>query len=105
MLGDDDTVFILTNLLETLDKYDWREWHYIGGRSEMWEQNNAHGFNMAYGGGGIAISLPLAKVLARNIDSCIERYHYLFGSDGRILACLAELGVQLTHEPGFHQVL
>ncbi|KAJ1694999.1 hypothetical protein LUZ63_011697 [Rhynchospora breviuscula] len=104
VLGDDDTVFILTNLLETLDKYDWRQWHYIGSRSEMWSQNNDHGFDMAYGGGGIAISLPLAKVLARNIDSCIERYHYLFGSDGRISACLAELGVQITHEHGFHQI-
>ncbi|RVW68453.1 hypothetical protein CK203_058366 [Vitis vinifera] len=31
------------------------------------------------------------------------RYPHLFGSDARIFSCLAELGVGLTHEPGFHQ--
>ncbi|KAJ3678343.1 hypothetical protein LUZ60_002146 [Juncus effusus] len=104
ILGDDDTVFVMQNLLETLEKYDWREWHYIGGRSEMWEQNVKHGFNMAYGGAGIAISYPLARVLARVLDSCLQRYPHLFGSDGRLSACLAELGVELTYEPGFHQI-
>jgi hypothetical protein len=28
----------------------------------------------------------------------------LYGSDARVFSCLAELGVGLTHEPGFHQV-
>jgi hypothetical protein len=59
---------------------------------------------MAYGGGGIAVSWPLAARLARVLDSCLLRYPHLYGSDARIHACLAELGVELTHEPGFHQV-
>jgi hypothetical protein len=63
-----------------------------------------HGFAMAYGGAGIAVSWPLARRLAPALDSCVLRYPHLYGSDGRIYACLAELGVELTHEPGFHQV-
>jgi hypothetical protein len=104
VLGDDDTVFVLPNLLHTLSKYDWREPWYLGARSESVTQNGLHAFAMAFGGGGIAISWPLAARLARVLDSCIVRYPHLYGSDGRIYACLAELGVELTHEPGFHQV-
>ncbi|KAG0503015.1 hypothetical protein HPP92_003087 [Vanilla planifolia] len=36
-------------------------------------------------------------------DRCIHRYPALYGSDDRIQACMAELGVPLTHHPGFHQ--
>lgn len=60
---------------------------------------------MAYGGGGFAISYPLAKVLERIQDRCIQRYPGLYGSDDRIQACMAELGVPLTKELGFHQVI
>ena len=59
---------------------------------------------MAYGGGGFAISYPLAKALANMQDRCIERYPGLYGSDDRIHACMSELGVPLTKERGFHQV-
>ncbi|XP_020100890.1 uncharacterized protein LOC109718855 [Ananas comosus] len=104
VLGDDDTVFVLENLVDILAKYDWREWYYVGGRSEMADQNAKHSFGMAFGGGGIAISYPLARVLARVLDSCLMRYPHLYGSDARIYACLAELGVELSYEPGFHQI-
>uniref|UniRef100_A0ACD6AG84 Uncharacterized protein n=1 Tax=Avena sativa TaxID=4498 RepID=A0ACD6AG84_AVESA len=104
VLGDDDTAFVLPNLLHTLSKYDWHEPWYIGARSESVAQNALHAFAMAFGGGGIAISWPFAQRLARVLDSCIIRYPHLYGSDGRIYACLAELGIELTHEPGFHQI-
>ncbi|KAE8726144.1 putative Ferric reduction oxidase 2 [Hibiscus syriacus] len=58
---------------------------------------------MAYGGGGFAISYPLAKALEKMQDRCIQRYPGLYGSDDRIHACMAELGFPLTKEPGFHQ--
>ncbi|KAL2926059.1 N-acetyllactosaminide beta-1 3-N-acetylglucosaminyltransferase 2 [Bienertia sinuspersici] len=58
---------------------------------------------MAYGGGGFAISYPLAQELAGMQDRCIQRYPALYGSDDRIQACMAELGVPLTKESGFHQ--
>ncbi|KAJ6734347.1 FRINGE-RELATED [Salix purpurea] len=103
VFGDDDTVFLPENLVKTLSKYDHELWYYIGSNSEIYEQNRQFGFEMAFGGGGFAISYPLAKVLARVFDACIERYPHLYGSDSRIYSCLAELGVGLTHEPGFHQ--
>ncbi|KAL6654278.1 hypothetical protein ACP70R_007743 [Stipagrostis hirtigluma subsp. patula] len=82
VLADDDTAFVLPNLLHTLRKYDWREPWYLGARSESTAQNAWHGFAMAYGG-GIAISWPLAWRLARALDSYVE----------------------LIHEPGFHQTI
>jgi hypothetical protein len=104
VFGDDDTVFLPENLVKTLSKYDHELWYYIGSNSEIYGQNREFGFEMAFGGGGFAISYPLAKVLAKVFDACIERYPHLYGSDSRIYSCLAELGVGLTHEPGFHQV-
>ncbi|MED6108055.1 hypothetical protein PIB30_020003 [Stylosanthes scabra] len=104
VFGDDDTVFFPENVVKTLSKYDHELWYYIGSHSEVYEQNRLFGFGMAFGGGGFAISSSLARVLAKVFDSCIERYHFLYGSDGRVFSCLAELGVGLTHEPGFHQV-
>ncbi|KAG2712267.1 hypothetical protein I3760_04G117100 [Carya illinoinensis] len=104
VFGDDDTIFFPENLVKTLSKYDHGLWYYIGTQSESVQQNMAFGFRMAFGGAGLAISSPLARVLAKVFDSCIERYPHLYGSDSRIYSCLAELGVGLTHEPGFHQV-
>ncbi|EEF46666.1 uncharacterized protein LOC8277701 [Ricinus communis] len=104
VFGDDDTVFFTENLVKTLSKYDHGLWYYIGSNSENLEQNRYFSFEMAFGGAGFAISYPLAKVLAKVFDSCTERYPHLYGSDSRISSCLAELGVGLTREPGFHQV-
>ncbi|KAM6572709.1 hypothetical protein CsatA_016789 [Cannabis sativa] len=104
VFGDDDTVFFPENLVKTLSKYDHGLWYYIGTNSEIYEQNAFFGFGMAFGGAGFAISYPLAKVLAKVFDSCIERYPHLYGSDARIYSCMTELGIRLTHEPGFHQM-
>ncbi|GFZ06805.1 fringe-like protein [Actinidia rufa] len=49
------------------------------------------------------VSYALAKALEKMQDRCIERYPDLYGSDDRIQACMAELGVPLTKEVGFHQ--
>ncbi|KAJ7250555.1 hypothetical protein O6H91_01G175100 [Diphasiastrum complanatum] len=103
VMGDDDTVFIPENLVHILSKYDWRKFYYIGSISESHTQNVLFSYNMAYGGGGFAISYPLAKALEKIQDSCLHRYPYLFGSDNRMQACMAELGVPLTREEGFHQ--
>ncbi|CAH9071413.1 unnamed protein product [Cuscuta epithymum] len=104
VFGDDDTVFFPENLVKTLSKYDHGLWYYIGANSESHAQNKFFSYGMAFGGAGFAISYPLAKVLAGVLDSCIERYPHLYGSDARIHACLSELGVSLTLEPGFHQL-
>ncbi|KAK9285362.1 hypothetical protein L1049_024553 [Liquidambar formosana] len=104
VFGDDDTVFFVDNLVRTLSKYDHDRWFYVGSNSESYEQNAKYSFDMAFGGGGFVISHSLARVLARVLDSCLVRYAHLYGSDARVFSCLAELGVGLTHEPGFHQV-
>ncbi|KAK9741097.1 hypothetical protein RND81_03G081200 [Saponaria officinalis] len=104
VFGDGDTVFMTDNLVKVLSKYNHELWYYVGTNSEIMEQNGANSFEMGFWGAGFAISAPLAKVLAKVFDSCLERYHHLYGSDSRIYSCLAELGVGLTHEPGFHQM-
>ncbi|KAK9103704.1 hypothetical protein Sjap_020958 [Stephania japonica] len=103
VMGDDDTVFVAENLVRVLNKYDHREMWYIGSLSESHLQNIYFSYGMAYGGGGFAISYPLARALVRMQDSCIQRYPGLYGSDDRMQACMAELGVPLTKELGFHQ--
>ncbi|XP_065865543.1 uncharacterized protein [Euphorbia lathyris] len=103
VMGDDDTVFIVENVVRTLSKYDHRQFYYVGSSSESHVQNIFFSYNMAFGGGGFAISYPLAQELAKNQDKCIQRYPGLYGSDDRMQACMAELGVPLTKEPGFHQ--
>ncbi|KAG4961069.1 hypothetical protein JHK87_037702 [Glycine soja] len=104
VFGDDDTIFFPQNLVKTLSKYDHRLWYYVGSSSEIYDGAQVFGFGMAFGGGGFAISSSLAHVLAKVLDSCIQRYPHLYGSDSRVYSCITELGVGLTHEPGFHQV-
>ncbi|PPD81236.1 hypothetical protein GOBAR_DD21838 [Gossypium barbadense] len=103
VMGDDDTIFVVENLVRVLSKYDHTQYYYIGSASESHIQNILFSYSMAYGGGGFAISYPLAKELSKMQDKCIHRYPALYGSDDRIQACMAELGVPLTRELGFHQ--
>ncbi|GMH22685.1 hypothetical protein Nepgr_024528 [Nepenthes gracilis] len=103
VMGDDDTVFVTENLVRILSKYDHNQYYYIGSSSESHLQNIYFSYAMAYGGGGFAISYPLAKALDKMQDRCIQRYPKLYGSDDRMQACMAELGVPLTKELGFHQ--
>ncbi|RZB52624.1 uncharacterized protein LOC114395783 [Glycine soja] len=104
VMGDDDTVFFTDNLVTVLSKYDHNEMYYVGGNSESVEQDVIHFYTMAFGGGGFAISYPLAKELVRILDGCIDRYAEFYGSDQKIQSCISEIGVQVTKEPGFHQV-
>lgn len=103
VMGDDDTVFIPDNLVRVLSKFDHRQPYYIGSHSESHLQNIYFSYGMAYGGGGFAISQPLAAAISKMQDACLKRYPALYGSDDRIQACMAELGVPLTRHPGFHQ--
>ncbi|GAV76551.1 DUF604 domain-containing protein, partial [Cephalotus follicularis] len=77
---------------------------YIGSNSESVEQDLIHSYTMGYGGGGFAISYPLAAELVRVLDGCLDRYASFYGSDQKIHGCLSEIGVPLTKELGFHQV-
>ncbi|XP_051121551.1 uncharacterized protein LOC127244968 isoform X2 [Andrographis paniculata] len=103
VMGDDDTIFFPENVAAALARYDHRKMVYVGGSSESVEQDVMHAYGMAFGGGGFAVSYPLAAGLVSEIDGCLDRYHYFYGSDQRVWACVAEFGVGLSREPGFHQ--
>jgi len=96
-------VLCADNLVAVLSKYDWREMVYVGASSESHSANTYFSHSMAFGGGGVALSFPLAVALAQTLDVCIERYPKLYGSDDRLHACITELGVPLSREYGFHQ--
>ncbi|KAI3474120.1 hypothetical protein Pfo_028908 [Paulownia fortunei] len=104
VMGDDDTVFFTENLVNVLNKYDYKQMYYIGGNSESVEQDMVHSYTMGYGGGGFAISYPLAAELVRILDGCIDRYAEFYGSDQKIGGCMSEIGVPVTKELGFHQL-
>ncbi|KAG6760187.1 hypothetical protein POTOM_036690 [Populus tomentosa] len=103
VMGDDDTVYYTDNLVSVLSRYDHKQMWYIGGNSESVEQDVIHTYDMAFGGGGFAISYPLAERLVTILDGCLDRYYYFYGSDQRIWACISEIGVPLSRERGFHQ--
>ncbi|KAA8549317.1 hypothetical protein F0562_001001 [Nyssa sinensis] len=104
VMADDDTVFLVDNLVEVLARYDHRKYFYIGMNSECIVSNFGNSFEMAFGGAGYALSYPLVEALAKNLDLCIKRYPTLYGSDHILQSCIADLGVSLTQEKGFHQI-
>ncbi|XVF04745.1 hypothetical protein REPUB_Repub05bG0111600 [Reevesia pubescens] len=97
-------IFFVHTLVKVLGKYDHTKYYYIGMTSEAIKSNSDFSFSMAYGGGGYALSYSLVEALVPNIDDCIERYPHLRVSDQLLSYCLADLGVQLTTEKGFHQI-
>ncbi|KAL0000003.1 hypothetical protein SO802_019605 [Lithocarpus litseifolius] len=105
VMGDDDTVLMVDNLVEVLAKYDHTKSYYIGFNSDCVKSNFDFSFNMAFGGAGYALSYPLAEALATKLDDCIERYPDMYVSDFLLHSCLADLGVALTQNKGFHQVI
>lgn len=105
VMGDDDTIFFVDNLVRVLGSYDHTKYFYIGGISECTKSNYDFSFEMAFGGGGFVLSRPLAAALVANLDYCIERYWYMTVSDQILQSCIADIGVSLTPEKGFHQVI
>jgi hypothetical protein len=105
VMGDDDTIFFLDNLIGVLAKYNHSNYYYIGSNSEFVKSNHDFSFDMAFGGAGYALSYPLVEALAAKLDACILRYPRSYGSDLTLYSCLADFGVPLTLEKGFHQVI
>ncbi|GBG67956.1 hypothetical protein CBR_g1075 [Chara braunii] len=103
VLGDDDTIFCLDNLVRVLSLYDHDQMQYLGSHSESQFQATLHSFRMAFGGAGIAISYPLARALASTQDGCIRRSGERSTSDTYLHACVSEFGIQMTKIEGLHQ--
>ncbi|GFZ13267.1 fringe-like protein [Actinidia rufa] len=104
IMMDDDTIIFVDNLVDALAKYDHRKYFYIGANSECISSNMLNSFQMAFGGAGYALSYPLVEALANNFEICIKRYPTLYGSDHVLQSCVADLGVSITQEKGFHQM-
>lgn len=105
VMGDDDTVFFLDNLVDVLAKYDHTNYYYIGCQSDYVKSNFWFSFNMGFGGAGIALSYPLAKALAKDMDGCLRRYAHMNTFDIVTMFCISDLGVNLTPQKGLHQVV
>ncbi|KAL3653355.1 hypothetical protein CASFOL_003036 [Castilleja foliolosa] len=104
VMGDDDSIFFVDNMVDVLAKYDHTKYHYIGGHSENILSNYFFSFNQAFGGGGIMLSYPLAKALARDMENCLKRYGFLNSADNTTRACIADIGANLSPHKGNHQI-
>ncbi|CAN0901793.1 hypothetical protein LINGRAHAP2_LOCUS21613, partial [Linum grandiflorum] len=104
VMCDDDTLLLVDNLIGILNKFDHTKYQYIGGTSECIASNAHFSFEMGFGGAGYALSYPLVEALSSELDGCIERYPHVYVSDALVQACLADLGVAVTHQKGFHQL-
>lgn len=104
VMGDDDSIFMLENMVELLARHDHRKHYYFGGHSEFILSNFWYSFNQGFGGAGFFLSYPLAKALASSMEDCLKRYNQLRAADSTTMACIADLGTNLSPIPGIHQM-
>ncbi|XP_051142040.1 uncharacterized protein LOC127258978 [Andrographis paniculata] len=104
IMGDDDSIFFVDNMVDVLSKYDHTRYHYIGGQSEYLMSNFWFSFDQGYGGAGIILSYPLAKALAGDMENCLRRYVFLNSADNTTRNCIADIGVNVSPYKGNHQV-
>ncbi|KAM3303535.1 hypothetical protein P3S67_014565 [Capsicum chacoense] len=58
IMGDDDSVFFVDNMVDILAQYDHNKYYYFGGHSEFILSNYWYSFNQGFGGAGIILSYP-----------------------------------------------
>ncbi|XP_015161354.1 uncharacterized protein [Solanum tuberosum] len=104
IMGDDDSIFFVDNMVDILAQYDHTKHYYFGGHSEFILSNYWYSFNQAFGGAGIIMSYPLAKEFAKNVMSCLKRYAHLTSADRTTMNCIADIGVNLSPLQGIHQI-
>jgi hypothetical protein len=103
-LIDDDTLFpSLHDLQNELSKYDATKPQYIGSLSEDWWAVKHYGL-MGFGGAGIMLSVPMAKIIDEHLDNCKENLRTSAG-DITVMDCVyRHTSTKLIHVPGLHQV-
>ncbi|KAG8388982.1 hypothetical protein BUALT_Bualt02G0182100 [Buddleja alternifolia] len=104
VMGDDDSVFFVDNMVDVLAGYDHTKYYYLGGHSEFIMSNFWFSFNQGFGGAGFILSYPLAKALAKDMENCLSRYSQLSSADLITMACIADVGVNLSSQKGIHQI-
>lgn len=105
VMGDDDSIFFVENMVDVLAKYDHTKYYYLGGQSEFIMSNFWYSFNQGFGGAGFMLSYPLAKALAKDMEGCLRRYAHFSSADTITFACIADIGVNLSPQKGIHQVI
>ncbi|CAA2993821.1 uncharacterized protein LOC111392510 [Olea europaea subsp. europaea] len=104
VMGDDDSIFFVDNIVDVLAKYDHTKYYYFGGQSEFVMSNFWYSFHQGFGGAGFMLSYPLAKALAKDMENCLRRYAHLKSADQITMACIADIGVNLSPHKGLHQI-
>ncbi|KAL2535815.1 hypothetical protein Fot_17206 [Forsythia ovata] len=104
VIGDDDSIFFVDNIVDVLAKYDHTKYYYLGGQSEFVMSNIWYSFNQGFGGAGFMLSYPLAKALSKDMENCLRRYAHLKSADLITTACIADIGVNLSPHKGIHQI-
>ncbi|KAL0371086.1 UNVERIFIED_CONTAM: hypothetical protein Sangu_0426700 [Sesamum angustifolium] len=104
VMGDDDSILFLDNIVDVLAQYDHTKYYYFGGHSEFILSNYWFSFSQGFGGAGFILSYPLAKALAADMENCLRRYRHLNAADLTTMACIADIGVSLTALKGIHQI-
>ncbi|KAG6221702.1 hypothetical protein E4U22_007064 [Claviceps purpurea] len=100
---DDDTFFpSLFPVAQIFDKQNASLPAYVGGLSENKDAVSFHGY-MAYGGGGVFLSVPLLKLLEPHVDSCLRESRIREG-DGMLKFCVEKTGTNFTEVKGLHQL-
>ncbi|KAE8445848.1 hypothetical protein EG329_012771 [Mollisiaceae sp. DMI_Dod_QoI] len=104
ILIDDDTFFpSLHDLQNELSRYDPNKPQYIGSLSEDWWAVNHYGL-MGFGGAGVMLTVPMAKIMDDHMDNCKENTRTTAG-DITVMDCIyRHTTTKLTHVPGLHQV-
>ena len=103
-LIDDDTFLpSVPKLLDMLAGYDHEEEYYIGALSEDWWAVSHYGL-MGFGGAGVFLSLPLAKIMDENTEDCKNNLRTNAG-DVTIMDCIyRHTSTKLTPVPELHQM-
>ena len=104
VMGDDDSIFFVENMIDVLGGFDHRKYYYFGGNSEFITNNYFFSFNQGFGGAGFILSYPLAKALANDMENCLRRYAHVYSADTITMSCIADIGVNLYPHKGIHQV-
>ncbi|KAF3634708.1 hypothetical protein FXO38_25007 [Capsicum annuum] len=104
VMGDDDSIFFVDNMVDVLSSYDHTKYYYLGGQSEYLLSNYWYSFNQAFGGAGFILSYPLAKAMSKYVESCLRRYPFLRSADQITMVCISDVGVIFTPLKGSHQI-
>ncbi|XP_051142064.1 uncharacterized protein LOC127258996 [Andrographis paniculata] len=104
VMGDDDSIFFVDNILDMVAGYDHRKYYYFGTPSEFVMSNFWFSFVQGFGGAGFVLSYPLAKAMADDMEKCLRRSAHINAADLITMVCAADVGVSLSPHKGFHQI-